>query len=321
MNIKCSSRFILGADDVTEPTRDIVTTQTLDTGLRFFGLVPLQKWATTTAATIGTQGYPTSSFGMTPTDEAGAQKQNAGHDVPLAIGKRAEVWDICNINTSPIMIQVEIFGWKNGANYETVDLSSEVDSVGSRHELYHKTDDSTWAALHFNQDWKNANSSSLNHSSIFGRSRNTASRELVRRLVKHRTVVIPAGGIYRFKVYFRRLYPLEIDDLLDLRYSWKALADKCVHLRWKSMCGVVPTALATDPTYADIHTEKPMLAVTRRLDYTARFYFKTYVTTIVSTETQHGPGTVAIPAKTATNRAEKPARNVVFTGVADPVHT
>lgn len=319
--VNCLTRALYGSNDVGQPGRDVETNQLIDCGLRFFGLTPLNKWASSDNAFLTNQGDPNANFGNTVNAESGYGSFSATSDVPLAISGRSERFEVCNINASSIMVNVAIFAWKNGANYETVDLSSELAGVGSQHLLYHDSDTNLFAQKHFNVDWRVTGNSTLNHISLFGLHGTTNTRELVRRVVKYRTVVVPPGGILRFKVFFRRLYPLEVADLSDLRYSWKGLVDKCVYLSWRSMCGVIPTAVGVDPVASAIHTEKPMIAVTRRLSYKARFYYKTYPTRILSTSEVWGPSSVVIPAKTATNRAEKPQRHVTFQGVADPVHT
>lgn len=319
--MNCLTRALYGRDDVGQPTRDVETNQLVDCGLRFFGLTPLNRWAISDNAFLTNQGDPNSNFGNTVNAESGYGSFSASSDVPLSISKRSETFEVCNINSSAIMVKVAIFAWKNGANYETVDLSSELASLGSQHLLYHDSDTNLFSQKHFNVEWRVSGLASLNHMSLFGMHGNTNSRELVRRVVKYRTVVVPPGGIMRFKVFFRRLYPLEVADLSDLKYSWKGLVDKCVYLSWRSMCGVIPTAVGTDPLSSAIHTEKPMIAVTRRLFYKARFYYRTYPTRILSTSETWGPVAAAVPAKTATSRAEKPQRTVTFQGVADPVHT
>ena len=193
--MNCLTRALYGRDDVGQPTRDVETNQLVDCGLRFFGLTPLNRWAISDNAFLTNQGDPNSNFGNTVNAESGYGSFSASSDVPLSISKRSETFEVCNINSSAIMVKVAIFAWKNGANYETVDLSSELASLGSQHLLYHDSDTNLFSQKHFNVEWRVSGLASLNHMSLFGMHGNTNSRELVRRVVKYRTVVVPPGGI------------------------------------------------------------------------------------------------------------------------------
>lgn len=314
--VKQMERKILGANDVSQPTRNINTVAIVDGGLRLFGNGVLDEYLGLSTAEIGVSGFPTTNFGATPKDVAALFTTSRDNSLPIAIGAHYETYEICNINSNPILFRYQVFKWKNGANYQGVNISSELATSSMKHMMYMATAPPAFSSVHYNVSWKTSSITNLSHMNVFGHNKSTYARQLLQPVGRRVSVMIPPGGVLKIKVYHPRLYPVFKEDLVDLAYAWKGRVDRTVYMEWKSLCGVLPKALGTDPGDNDIHTEKPMIAMTRQVSYVARVYYKFNVTNIYATTSAMGPTTDPVPAKSAVTRAEKPNRNIVFEPVA-----
>lgn len=315
--MKQMERKILGSKDVLQPTRNINTVTIVDGGLRLFGNGVLNEYLESSTAQIGAKGFPTTTFGATPKDVAALFTTSRENSLPIAIGAHYETYEICNINSNPILFRYQVFKWKNGANYQGVNISSELATPSMKHMMYMwSTDPTVTSDVHYNVAWKTSSITDLSHMNLFGYNKSTYARQLLQRVGRRVSVMIPPGGVFKIKVYHPRLYPVFKEDLADLAYAWKGRVDRTVYMEWKSLCGVLPKELGTDPGDNDIHTEKPMIAMTKQVLYTARVYYKFNVTNIYATTSTMGPTTDPVPAKSAVTRAEKPNRNIVFEPVA-----
>lgn len=315
--MKQMDRKILGSNDVLQPTRNINTVGIVDGGLRLFGNHVLDEYLSLSAAEIGIKGFPTTTFGATPNDVAALFTTSTANSLPIAIGAHYETYEICNINSNPILFRYQVFKWKNGANYQGVNISSELATSSMKHMMYMSSNAPlATSSVHYNVSWKTLSTTDLSHMNLFGHNKSTYARQLIQPVGRRVSVMIPPGGVFKIKVYHPRLYPVFKEDLADLGYAWKGRVDRTVYMEWKSLCGVLPKELGTDPGDNDILTEKPMIAMTRQVSYVARVYYKFNVTNIYATTPAMGPTTDPVPAKSAATRAEKPNRNIVFEPVA-----
>lgn len=299
-------RFVIGGADVTYPTRDAHSFHAKNMGPRQGNMMKaFQRIISQTPTALNAAGLISNQedLGVTGTS---IYPFNHAHDAPMAIRSHAEVVEICNLNKFPVYLTVGVWKWKKGMNYQGGELDTEVlrgvtDSGGML--FYDGTNQQTqWNSVLFRANQSNANAFTIE--SMFGQRKTVYDRILCRK-TWGRKVIVPASGIYKFKVVCPRIWPVYPENATALEYLCKGKVDWCLSMNWQSACGLIPVAATSDdPANLDIHTEKVILACRiMRQAVGVRYAYEPFIQVVVRDPSQF---TTIMGARTNTNRAQKP---------------
>lgn len=139
--------------------------------------------------------------------------------------------------------------------------------------------------------------------SFFGQRRTIFDRQMSKR-IWFKKVVIPASGVFKFRIRIPRIWPVFTEDVTALDYLVKNKCDRTILMQWHSMCGLIARTGPNDPaTAADVHTEKQTIAM-RILRHVVgvRYAYEPFVQVFVRDTAQFNTG-IGVP--TSTNRAKK----------------
>lgn len=293
---------------MTFPTRDARNFVVVNIGPRFGNAMQAFKYViSNTAATIF--AAPTVSSNVGQLGACGTDPPfGVNHSSPLAVRSHRQWIEICNLNKSPIIMNIGVWRWKTNHNYPGVNLTTEIyrtiDSSGGMVMTYGSTPtpSASWQGATLPASF--VSPTGLMVESLFGQRRTVFDRQYVKKLSWVKVVIAPSG-VYKFSVPFPRMWPIYTEDVIALDYLFKSKIDRAISLEWHSPCGILPvSAVTADPVAADIHTEKQIIAVRMgRLMSGVRYAYEPFVQVVCRDIDQFaGP----VPARSGTTRAEKP---------------
>jgi len=303
-------RVVVGGQDVDYPTRDAVSFHVRNMGPRFGNMMSaFSRLITTSASTIQAAGIVSSYSEIGTTGVVDYPFTNPT-SCPLAIRSHFEVVEICNLNRFPVWLTAQVWKWKPGMNYPGGNLDAEVlrstSAGGGMFTWDGANQHLVWNGVPIPTNFSNANAFTVE--SLFGQRKTIYDRQLIKKTWSKR-YMIPASGVYKMRVKIPRIWPVFPDNAMALDYLSKNKIDWALALSWHTACGLLPTAaITTDPVSTDIHTEKSILAIRIfRQAVGVRYAYEPAVQVLVR---DSGQFTTGVPARTTTNRAEKPKKHM-----------
>ena len=302
-------KYLFGTNDIGSPTQDATSVVAFDIGPRFASWpnavknLIYQSSAFLQGSALSTRVEQLGQLGVTGypwTDDALG---------PVAIRSHYEVYEICNMTKFPMVVYMECYKWRPGYDYPGLNLSNFVlRSLGSGNGLF------LWNINQYppggNATWKGVAvpntqepTSGFGPESLFPHRIPDGNKVYVRKIWKKK-VLIPASGSFQWKVRIPRIYPVYFATANALEYLCKSKIDRCMYLRWHSVCGQVPTTTVTsDPGPADYMTEKMLLPIRCLRHLTAVRYAKEPAIQVrLDRSTNY---TSAVPPRSATSRPSK----------------
>lgn len=306
-----TDKFLIGLNDAVEPTRNALSVFSYDTGFRFYGAMgAISTLVTSAPSTLLDARVNDNDAALGDTGLTGAFKNQ--QLCPLAIHSYWQHFEVCNLNKAPCELRVEIWRWKSNRAMTDRPLSAEYKrgrDAGTGGMLAFLKSPETVSPVVYGSVVRNDTNiyDNLNNgkqiSSYFGDPKRIWDRSHIWRQ-SSKKVLVPPSSVFRFRLFFPRIWPLYSVDLNQDAAKWMSqyAQEKLVVFKWKSLCGLLPTAsINDDPTKASINSEKQILAVrwTRSIGVT-RYSYEPPIQALVNPVVENGP--VENP-RTAVNRA------------------